>query len=171
MTEIDLPATSDPTADGERVEGLDALQGAIAELAESARQEVLILSADLQAHLYDQAPFLAAVRRLATSGGRASIRVLVRDVDPAIKNGHRLVELARRLTSFIEIRRLAVQDVNLETCFMLVDRRAFLWQPTSAGRAARLARQARRQGRDLAQLFQEYWDRSESDPNLRRLWL
>lgn len=171
MTEIDRPAISHPTADGERVDGLDALQDAVAELAESARQEVLILSTDLQSHLYDQASFLAAVRRLATSGGRASVRVLVKDVEPAIKNGHRLVELARRLTSFIEIRRLAVEDADVESCFLLVDRGAFLWQPTPTVRAAQLARQARRQGRDLAQQFQQYWDRSEADPNLRRLWL
>lgn len=167
-------ATDTPTAAAAgplRLEGLAGLREAAAALAAAAQREIMLLSTDLQAQLYDQQPFLDAVRRLATSNRRARIRVLVRDVERAVKEGHRLVELALRLSSFIEIRRLAEDDAASEHCFLLVDRKLLLYQPTAITRYAELDRQAAAKGRRLGHEFDAQWERAAPDPNLRQLWL
>lgn len=155
-----------------RVEGLDALRAAVVEVAAGARRELQILSSDLQAALYDQQPFLDAIRRLVTSGRRPTIRILVLDVATAVTSGHRLIELARQLSSFIEIRRLDPDDADVAETFLLVDRLIFIRQPvTASGRVAILATRAPLEGRELARRFEELWQRALPDPNLRRLWL
>lgn len=155
-----------------RIEGLDALRAAAVEVAAGARRELQILSTDLQAWLYDQQPFLDVVRQLVTSGRRPTIRILVLDVDTAVTSGHRLVELARQLSSFIEIRRLDLDDAGLAETFLLADRLAFIRQSVAErGRTAVLAKRAPFEGRELARRFEELWQRALSDPNLRRLWL
>lgn len=154
-----------------RIEGLTELRTAAVELAAAAQREIILLSTDLQAQLYDQQPFLDAIRRLATSTSRARIRVLVRDVERVVKQGHRLVELASRLSSFIEIRRMAENDADGEHCFLLIDRRMLLRQQTATSRFAELDREAALSGRQLGQEFDACWELAAPDLNLRRLWL
>lgn len=159
------------TSDTVRIEGTDTIRAAVAELIAMARREALILSTDLQASLYDQQNFLDGIRQLAISGRQAKIRILVGDVDQAVKHGHRLVELARQLSSFIEIRRLDSDDVGLAETFLLVDRTGLLRQPVPAGHLALLSRRAPFDGRQRARRFEELWERATLDPNLRQLWL
>lgn len=154
-----------------RIEGLDEIRAAAAELVAAARREIHILSTDLQAPLYDQQGFLDGIRQLAVSGRQARIRILISDADQAIKHGHRLVELARHLSSFIEIRRLDGDDAGLAETFLLVDRLGLLRQSVPFGPLALLSRKAPFEGRQRARRFEELWERASPDPNLRRLWL
>src|SRR5690625_1352232 len=157
--------------DVERIEGIEPIRTAAAELAAAARREILILSTDLQAHLYDQDDFLESLRQLAISTQHARIRILVSDLDPAIKHGHRLIELARQLSTFIKIRRLHSDDAALAETFLLVDQAALLHQSPPFGLMAMRYSRARFEGRQRALQFETLWERAELDPNLRRLWL
>lgn len=168
MAIVDEQQTS---ATPRQIDGIANLREQAAALAATARREALIISSDLQAPLYDQEPFLLELRRLAISSRRAKIQILVRDIDPIIKRGHRLLELAARLPSFIEIRRLAPEDSQYEQCFLLVDRAAYLWQQSSGSRLGELSYDAGVRGRQLAAEFLELWERGAPDPNLRRLAL
>lgn len=162
---------ADTTATSRQIESLAELRETAAELAASARREILLISSDLQAQLYDQEPFLLAVRRLALSSRRAQVRILVRDIDRIVKRSHRLLDLAGRLPSFIEIRRLAAEDRQDERCFLLIDQTAYLWQINSSSRLAETSLQDPVKACQLAAEFTELWERAAPDPNLRRLAL
>jgi hypothetical protein len=147
------------------------MRDSVAAIASSARRELMIVSGVLEPRLYDQQPFLDGVRRLATSGRRARIRILVAEVERAVGADHRLLELARRLSSFIEIRRLAPDDADTQDHFLLADCRRLLRQQTADARLAQFWPDAPLRGREAARWFDERWQRAVLDPNLRRLWL
>ncbi len=153
------------------LDSLDAVQQATVELTMSARRELHLYSPDLEPRLYDYPPFLSALRALVASGGRARIRILVRDSGSAVSRGHLLIELARQLTSFIEIRRLAEESRDRLDAFLVVDRRAVVhrlhwmsYQGTASPDDPVLARA-------LVKEFEALWETASSDPELRRLHL
>jgi hypothetical protein len=97
--------------------------------------------------------------------------VLIQNVDRVVKDGHRLVELARRLGSSIQIRRCAQQYRRYCGTFLLVDNTGYLYRPLSSryeglasfNNAAEVAR--------LGKYFREVWEHSDTDMELRRLYV
>ena len=75
-------------------------------LTRQALRSVDIFTRDLDKKIYDYRDFLDALQDLAVNH-HGLIRILVKDSSRAVKYGHRLIALSQRLTSFIEIRRVA----------------------------------------------------------------
>lgn len=140
-------------------------------LASLARRELRILSRELDPFVYDDAQVLAALRDLVLRVRRLAVRILVFDPGPAVRHGHRLIELARRHTSHMEIRRVPAEHHHHTEAFLLADDRGYLLQPLAdvwegtANRADPLT--VRRLGAD----FERLWEVSEQDAELRRLFL
>lgn len=149
----------------------DQCQRIIAHLAGQARRELCLLSRDLDRALYDQAPFLDALRELALRGAQSRIRILLQDPAGVARQGHRILELARRLTSRIELRRPAEEWLNHPENFLLADSGGYvhweLWNRYEASADYQAPLQVRR----LRAQFDAIWDTGEPDPELRRLHL
>lgn len=142
----------------------------VARLLESARRTVDILSPQLDPAVYDQQPCLDALRALIVAAGKhARVRVLVADVDALVARGHRMIELSRRLSTFMTIRRLAEEDSTEPDGFITVDGSSFLHWQAGAGYQGQGRRDDRGRCRRLDRLFQERWDRSRPHPALRQL--
>lgn len=137
----------------------------------AARREVHLYSPDLEPRLYDHQPFLDALRALAISGRRAGIYILTRDAGPAITRGHRLIELARQLSTFIEIRRIAETARERSDAFLVVDRRAVVHRPNWNRYEGTAEPDDPLQARLLIQEFDPLWEAATADPALRRLHL
>lgn len=153
------------------VQHLETLREHSLAMLERARRSLDVISRDLDARVYDQAHFLDRLRALAANGGRTRVRVLVRDVDAAVKSGHRLLELARRLPSFIEIRRLGSEDADFAEALLLVDNLGYLRRPVAERYEAEGCYHDPVRARELGRRFEELWSRSDSDPNFRRLYV
>jgi hypothetical protein len=89
------------------VSGLEDIRAAVLEVAANATRSLTILTQDLEPHVYDDAAFTDIVKHLCLTRSFAHVRVLVADPERAIRDGHRLVSLGRRLTSFVEFRVLS----------------------------------------------------------------
>ena len=74
-------------------------------MVSQCRRYLDIISRDLDPHVYDQTEFLDAVKNMAINGSRAQIRIIVFDVNSIVRKGHRMIELAAKLSSFIEIKK------------------------------------------------------------------
>lgn len=141
-------------------------------LAAQARHRLWIYSRDLDPLLYDREPFLEHVRRLLTSAAQAELRVLVHDPAVAVRDGHRLLALAQRLSSRCHLRTPVVdEDRQYAAAFLLDDRGGYLYRPIGSrfegeGNPHRPGRQ-----RALLSYFEQVWERSEPSPELRRLAL
>ncbi|HYN78521.1 MAG TPA: hypothetical protein VES73_12090 [Lamprocystis sp. (in: g-proteobacteria)] len=140
-------------------------------LADRARRELLIFSRDLEPASYDQGPFLEAVRRLALRTPRQPVRVLVREPRLAVLAGHRLIELARRLSSRISIRRVADDFQDRVDAFLIADASSYCRRRLADRHEALVEFQARGRAGRLRATFEHIWEQSDDDSDLRRLYL
>ena len=140
-------------------------------IAQQAHRSIDITSRDLDHKIYDNDEFKDAIKNLATSSTKAKIRLLIQDSDAVIKHGHRLVELARRLTSFVEIRVQGKRFKEFNEAWLIVDSKAWIRRPLSDKYAADVDYSAARTLQETHKTFNTMWNDASQDPNLRRLSL
>ena len=140
-------------------------------LAEQARRTLSLLSYDLAPAVYDQPPFLEAVKQLAIRSPLTEIRILLQSNERVQKQGHRLLELARRLTSKIEIRRPHADYLNYLENFLVVDATGYIRQKAYNQSEGEICFNGKLQATKQQTLFNEIWECSEADSALRRLYL
>ncbi len=119
---------------------------------------------------YASAAELAELRRIAVSGRGAQIRILLHDPAAALRNDHRLIALAQRLPSAIQIR-TPVEEIDLGylgAC-LLNDAGGYLFQPEASRPQGRAARHDRASHAPLQQHFDEVWERAERASVLQAL--
>ena len=144
---------------------------AAALLATRTRRQLELFTPDLEPALYDQTDFVEALARLVVDNPRARIRILAKDLERILREGHRLVELGRRLSSYVEIRRVHEDYRDDNQSFLLTDDYGLLHRRFAARFEGSLSCKAPLEVRRLRALFNEIWDCSEPDANLRRLHL
>lgn len=140
-------------------------------LAAQAHAQIDIFSHDLDARVFDNADFSDSVRRLITSNRRAQVRVLVIDPDFATKHGHRLVEVARHFTSYMEIRKVHVDYAANVEAFFVVDKRGLIHRKLASRFEAIVNFNDPHRARTLTDYFEEVWERSKSHVDFKRLYI
>lgn len=148
-----------------RVEFRDAA----AALANSATLHLNVLSHVLEREVYGTPDFVAAVQALATRHRMARIRILIHSPEWASRSGHRLVELSRRLTSFIELRELHEQDKQLVSEVLIADENALLYRESPDDLAARYWTDSPHEARPWLRRFEGLWNGGEPVQALRQL--
>lgn len=146
-------------------------QVAAVEVGTAAKRALRMLTYDLEPQIYGEPDFIEVVRGVATSGRFASVRVLVQDSARAVRDGHRLVELARRLPSFIEMRTPHADHRNLIEAYLVADERALLYRKQADRYEGFVDVDDPLQARRLVREFDQVWGRAAPDPELRRLGL
>jgi len=130
-----------------------------------------ITSRDLDPFLYDREIFLDLLSGLCRRNRQARIRFLVQDPSTPIKGNHRLIELGRKLSSSIEFRQPHQDYRYINTACLIADGCGLIQRSLAdrfEGTANFYAPVAARRERDF---FTEVWERSESHPEFRRLYL
>ncbi len=140
-------------------------------MAQQARRSILILTRDLDHPLYDTPEFEQATSELARGSQHARVRILVQDSGKAVKNGHRLVGLAQRISSRIEIRKPAEEYADVNHTFFVADQSGYISRQLADRYVGVANFDDRLSARNLVNFFTEIWDRSQQDPQLRRLHL
>jgi hypothetical protein len=138
-------------------------------MLEQARRSINITSRDLDPVIYDQKDFVDAAQQFALSSPRVRMRILVNDAEPVVKHDHRLLELIRKLTSFIEIRVQGKTFQDYNEAWFLADEAGYVHRRLADRYEAEAGFNAPRQVRDMNKQFEEMWQESVTDPNLRRL--
>lgn len=139
-------------------------------LASQARRCVDIFTRDLDKKIYDHKDFLDGLQNLAVNH-RGLIRILVKDSSNAVKYGHRIIPLSQRLTSFIEVRKVADDYKEYNEAFLIADEIGYAHRK-HADRFEGVARfNAAKEATSLLIFFNEVWRNSAPDPDLRRIYL
>jgi predicted GNAT family N-acyltransferase len=135
-----------------------------------ARREMDIVTRDLDAGILDQGPVLEELKQLATAGRGSRIRVLVHDATPAIKDNHRLIPLAQRLSSVFQFR-VPGTDVDRQFAGALTinDRGGFYVRTLGNRYEGEGDTYAPGRNRELQRLFDEMWERALPCDDLRNL--
>lgn len=148
----------------------ECVESALA-VVETARRTVLILSPTLDAALFGNARMISSVSKLARRSRSAIVRVLLEDPKSIAEAAHPLLELARRLPSKIDMRRLPDNDAPLRRSFVVVDGEAVWIQPDRDAYAGWSNTYDRIEARRLVEEFTALYERSAEDPHLRLLSL
>ena len=140
-------------------------------LIDQARRSLCLYTPDLEAWLYDQRAIGDACSRFLRAHPRNRLRILLRDSSLAVRNGHRLLRLARQLPSNCQIRKLHPDYPADDLAYLLVDDCGLLLRSAPLLPAAQIHYQARARVRQLQRQFDQAWNTSLSDPNLRSFLL
>jgi hypothetical protein len=152
------PAADEPLPTGSPAELASARQVLLA----AARRQVDIRVPRLDVSLYASAEEMAELRRIATAGRGAQVRLLLNEPGAALREGHRLILLMQRLPSVIQVR-MPVDEVDLgnPSACLLTDGGGYLFQPDAERPQGRAARVDRPGWAPLRQQFDEMWERAE----------
>lgn len=140
-------------------------------LLQQAQRSLCIYSHDLEPWLYHRSSVQEACTRFLLASPRNQLRILVRDASRAVKEGHRLLNLSRRLSSNLHLRKLNPNYPGEELAFLLADDSGLLLLP-QPGQVAGYAlyRDAARVRMRQTQ-FDQAWDTSTTDADLRSFLL
>ena len=112
-----------------------------------------------------------AISRFARRGAPAHVRVLIHTSDLIVSRGHRLLDLARRMDSKIEIRRLPDEMATDSHTYVTWDHRGYWLMPDFREYDGLSNRYDPVQANRLSERFEYLWEKSQSDPELRTLRL
>jgi len=153
------------------LQGREPLQQASESIAQQAKYCLDIFTHDLDKPVYDQAGFLDAVKRLALQCRGIGIRVLLQDSERARREGHRLIDLSRRLTSRMEIRRPHADYIDHPENFIIADRIGYIRRRAVGRHQGEAIFCHPIESKLLTNFFSEVWERSEQESSLRRLYI
>jgi hypothetical protein len=88
------------------VSGIAAFAARATQMLAGARNEIALLSQELDRRVYGGEAFGEALRRFVLQHERTRVRILLHSAQAAVANSPRLVELGRSLSSYVEFREL-----------------------------------------------------------------
>jgi predicted GNAT family N-acyltransferase len=138
-------------------------------LVTQGERSLHLMTRNLDPVLYNTEPFIDAVRRLAIASPRSKVYILLQDPSDVVARGHRIVELARRISSHIFINRACEDDQERTDSFLIVDQVGLMYRPHANRFEGTVDFHAPGQARQLLKVFEEAWERSQPEPELRRL--
>lgn len=128
-----------------------------------------IASRHLDPLIYDHEPFVEAVKQVVLNNRRAQVRILICDLAPVVQRGHRLLDLAKRLSSYISVRKPGPDYKNFNEAMLLADTRSYIYRQLADRYDGVASYDDIRRAQDLKGRFNEVWQRADIDSNLRRL--
>ncbi|MGH8434731.1 MAG: histone acetyltransferase HPA2 [Pseudomonas sp.] len=140
-------------------------------LLQQAQRSLCLYSSDLEPWLYHHSSVQETCTRFLLAHPKSHLRILVRDSTRAVKEGHRLLQLARRLPSSVQIRKLHPNYPNEEITFLLVDGIGLLLRPELDQYAGYALYHDPARARLRQTQFEQAWDTSITDPDLRSFLL
>lgn len=147
----------------------DETRHAIDLMVGQATSSIEIFSRNLDPVYYDRESFLQALSGFCRGNAVARVRILVQDPAVTVKRGHRLIELARKISSCIELRQPHEDYRNYNEAFLLADQCGLIHREL-ADRYEGIANfYDPTATRRLLAFFTEVWERSEPHPEFRRL--
>ena len=92
---------------------------------------ISIFTPDLEPQLYDDPKVIEVIKRFVLSHSFAKVRVLLRDHTRHTGSGSRFMSMARRLTSYLELRILVPQFHHLTASYCVSDDRGIVYRMRS----------------------------------------
>jgi hypothetical protein len=145
---------------------VDEVRIAATAVAASARRVLTLFSYNLEPEIYEFPAFIDAVKRFVLGPRYAKVRVLVVNPGRVVYNRHEFIQMARKLTSCIEIRNAVPEFREFPASYLVADDQATLyrlqhtrWEGICEPRDAEVAR-------TVLQRFDEAWTPSVTPRHL-----
>ena len=154
-----------------RLDSSEDCSEAVLALTQQANRTLDIFTHSLDRRIYNSQALYAAALKLATRSRYSQIRIIIKDSTDAVKRGSRLVELSHRLSSRVQFRKPPMEYRDFSEEFVIVDEIGLLHRRLANRYDADLSFYEPKKSRQLDKFFDECWEKSAADTNLRQLHL
>ncbi len=152
------------------VSGLEQSRHALLKLAKTAQFLLQWFTADLEYLVTDNEVFIQTISQFCRTSRQSRVEILLHDPKTLMHRGHRLINLAQRLPSKVEIRCTNTDIVRQHpSSFLVVDREHFFIKPIASNWRGKLQFDAALEARVLLDIFEEGWETSFPDNQTRPL--
>jgi hypothetical protein len=149
--------------------GNDCIE-AVQRLMPLAEEQVAIFSQALEPLLYDQIELCDRLSALARKNKRSQIRIIAQSTRNAVANGHCLVRLAQRLSSYVQIRIPSTPELQrFEQSWLIIDDHSICQIANPQRWEGYVIEHDRLHVRKQLELFNQAWESSQPDVHSRRL--
>jgi len=159
------------TAELFRVESSEELRRVSLRMLQQCRRQLDLVSRHLDPAVYDTAEFQDALKDLALRSRHSQIRIVILDPQALISEGHRVLGLAQRLSSFVHLRVPAEEHRHFNEAFLVADGMGVIYRKLSDRFQGTVNFSDRSEALELQRRFEEIWAKALPDPNFRRLGL
>jgi len=146
------------------------ISSSIISLSGNALRTVKIYTPDLERELYNNDLFCKNLLTLSRGNRHAQVQILVSDISPALKHGHRLINLSQQLTSAIKIKIAAEYYQNANMTFMLIDKTDFIFRPDK-NKNFGICSNCKQRSDKLQDFFSHVWEQSIENPQTKRIMI
>lgn len=153
------------------VDSRDDLKQLILAMSQQAQHRILIFSHHLENSLFDNDEIYEAIKDLAIKTRRTHIQIIVQDTKPMASQGHRLLKLARRISSHVSIKLAAKEHQEIFETFIIFDDRGYIIHSNPDRYDGVGNFYSPLKTRQLYEQFEDIWARGIIDSSLRRLSL
>lgn len=147
----------------------DHFAGAALDLVSQTEKHLRILSQSLDPHTFDTPEMVAAISALARKSRFSEIRLLIVDTSGLVHRGHRLINLQRRLSSTIKVRRPRHEVMEMKDNLVIADQCGIICQSMQEPEKLWANYNNRPVAQTLIGQFDDWWERAIEDPELRQL--
>jgi len=140
-------------------------------LVSQARLSIDIFSHNLDPRVLNTTEISDAVKKFIKISPKSQIRILISEPKQVSKNGHCLIELSRKFSSFISIRKTNNDYRSTPYSFLMVDHKALLYRPNANEYLAIVNFSAQFECRQHLEFFNTVWHCSEPASEMRQLFI
>ena len=140
-------------------------------MAQQSRSSLHIVSRKFDPDIFDTVDFIDAVKALALSSQHTQIKIIVFDINTIIKRRHRLLDLAEKLTSSIELRCAHTSFSRYNEHLMIADVTGYIHRQNGTRYEGSATFKDRNHCKMLLDQFNIMWELSIADVNLRKMRL
>jgi len=134
-----------------------------------AKHTIDIFAFKLEPDIVNHESVINALKMLPRQCKTARLRVLVHESRETVSECAAFIEMARKYSSFVEFRRLGDLKETNPASWMTVDQDKYITRKNYHSYKGKASRQDKLQVRTLSELYDELWEKSLPDPELRRL--
>ena len=153
------------------LKGLEDNKMAAIYMARQGQRSLNLFTPNLDPRVFDNEEFIEAVKKIALHNPRSRVNILILNPAEVVSHGHRIVELARKISSHIFIHRADSEDQHHVDTFMVVDNVGIIRRAHNDRFEGLAEFNNPGEARLLLKTFNEAWERSQPEPELRRLHL
>ena len=140
-------------------------------LISQARRTIDLFTHNLDPRILDTPEIASAISNFVKVSPNSRLRILLCDPTLVVKQGHRLIELSRKFSSFISIRQTHEEYISTPFSFLISDETALLFRPHANEYNAIVNYDTKHDCRHHLDFFNEVWQRSEPVSEIRQLFI
>jgi predicted GNAT family N-acyltransferase len=140
-------------------------------MVRQAKHYLCIFTHNLDPQIFDTPPFIDATKKLAIRSRFSRIRILLQDNTLVMQQGHRLVELAQRLSTAIEVRIPGEEYRDHAENFMLIDEVGYIHRKQAENLLGTACYNDNHRVNRMQTIFDEAWEFGTPDRELAWLHL